>query len=43
MIGNFLQLIPDLTGKFLRENMRRIEEWAKNIIDRLDIIDGGGP
>lgn len=43
MIGDFLELIPDLTGKFLRENFRRIEEWSRRIITRLDIVDGGGP
>lgn len=38
-----LQLIPDPDGRFLRENFRRIEEWVKNLLLRIDLIDGGGP
>lgn len=38
-----LQLIPDQGVGFLRENLRRIEEWTKRLLARLDILDGGGP
>lgn len=43
MLQDFLQLIYIDPAKFLRENLRRIEEWAKRVIERLDVIDGGGP
>lgn len=33
-----LQLIPDTDGKHIRENMKRIEEWAKKVMAMIEAL-----